>query len=84
MTLGDAPFIRYSKASPDSLAESLAKMVQKEIVDTRGANAEYPQKNDFKTPILIIIDRRFDMIAPLLHEVIEIYRSSRTKPCFRI
>ena len=68
ITLGDAPFIRYSKTSPDSLAESLAKMVQKEIADARAGNEEYPHKNDFKQTILIIVDRRFDMISPLLHE----------------
>jgi syntaxin-binding protein 1 len=68
ITLGDAPLIRYHNRGPSELPEKLARILSKQIDDVKKNDESYPQTNDFKKAILIIVDRRFDVMAPFLHE----------------
>jgi syntaxin-binding protein 1 len=70
ITLGDAPAIRYfdPKQSQDSIAAKLGNMVQAEIDNLHQVDEFYPEKNDYKKTVLLIVDRTFDMMAPFAHE----------------
>jgi syntaxin-binding protein 1 len=70
ITLGDAPAIRYydPKASGESVSAKLAKMLENDIENLQQVDSSYPEQNDYKKTILLICDRSFDMMAPLLHE----------------
>ncbi|KAJ2997799.1 vacuolar sorting protein VPS33/slp1 [Globomyces sp. JEL0801] len=71
ITLGDAPAIRYfdPSGSKDGVASKLAHMLSDEVNTLVKENdPSYPVKNDYRKTVLLIVDRSFDMMAPLLHE----------------
>ncbi|KAJ3370303.1 vacuolar sorting protein VPS33/slp1 [Kappamyces sp. JEL0680] len=69
-TLGDSPFIRFwdPAGNGNGIAGKLARMVQQEMKDLEARDDGFPVKSDYRKTILIIVDRTFDMMAPLLHE----------------
>ncbi|KAJ3409160.1 vacuolar sorting protein VPS33/slp1 [Chytridiales sp. JEL 0842] len=69
-TIGELPYIRYfdptaEKKSPSFL---LAQSLQNELDELCKLDPDFPPKTHFKRPTLIIVDRSFDVMAPLLHE----------------
>ncbi|KAI8916345.1 Sec1-like protein [Gorgonomyces haynaldii] len=74
-TMGEYPHIRYfsrpalfSTAAQKSVTSELAFLVQNELDLMCRTNPDFPPPSDFKRPILIILDRSVDVLAPLLHE----------------
>lgn len=70
ITLGDYPYIRFYDQNDcgNGMCKKLAVMVQKEMEYFKSVDSSYPEINDYKRAILIIVDRSFDMMAPFLHE----------------
>lgn len=70
ITLGDSPLIRYydPTGNGDGISAKLAKILKKDIDDISALDESFPPPSDFRRTILIIVDRSFDMMAPLLHE----------------
>eukprot|EP00842_Homolaphlyctis_polyrhiza_P005104 jgi/Hompol1/5595/HPOL_004565-RA len=70
VTMGECPYIRYHDPSGvgSGLCAKLALLVQHELEELRKVDDSFPPKTEFKPAILIIVDRSFDMMAPLLHE----------------
>ena len=65
VTMGEAPNIRYSASSPLSL--NLATLVQNSL--DRHVSMKGIDPSSFKRGgILLILDRTFDLLAPLLHD----------------
>ncbi|KAL2915942.1 syntaxin binding protein 1 [Polyrhizophydium stewartii] len=71
ITLGECPYIRYyeppSSASPGVCAR-LAQLVQNQLDETCKLDPSFPPPSEYKRAVLIIVDRSFDVVAPLLHE----------------
>lgn len=69
-SLGEMPFIRYHDPAGEkrSLSAKLANILQTELEEMKKLDPEFPPKSSFKRPILIIVDRSYDLMAPLLHE----------------
>ncbi|KAJ3137919.1 vacuolar sorting protein VPS33/slp1 [Physocladia obscura] len=69
-TLGEMPHIRYYDPLGDqsSLGYKLANCLQKELDSLHELDSDFPPKSQFRPPILIILDRSFDLMSPLVHE----------------
>ncbi|KAJ3068698.1 vacuolar sorting protein VPS33/slp1, partial [Podochytrium sp. JEL0797] len=69
-TLGELPHIRYHDATGEqnSLSFQLATTLQRDLDAYRESDPEFPPKTTFKPPVLIIVDRSFDLMSPLVHE----------------
>ncbi|KAI9207262.1 Sec1-like protein [Polychytrium aggregatum] len=69
-TLGDYPSIRYHDPSGSncSLSFKFASYLKDELDETCKNTPDFPAQNNFKKPILIILDRSVDVMAPVLHE----------------
>ncbi|KAJ1560234.1 vacuolar sorting protein VPS33/slp1, partial [Cladochytrium tenue] len=69
-TTGEFPFIRYHdpKGEKQSRSYKLASALQTELEELQKVDSDFPKKTAFKRPILIIVERSFDLMAPLLHE----------------
>jgi syntaxin-binding protein 1 len=50
------------------MCKQLAMMLQKEMDRFKTTGDTYPEINDHKRAVLLIVDRSFDMMAPFLHE----------------
>ncbi|KAJ3309329.1 vacuolar sorting protein VPS33/slp1 [Boothiomyces sp. JEL0838] len=74
--LGEYPYIRYHskpqafQTSPQkSLSGELAHLVQNELDELCRDDQTFPPQTKYPKAILLILDRRIDCIAPLIHEV---------------
>ena len=69
-TLGEYPFIRFHDPTNQrtSLSAKLAKLLQNELDELCKVDSDFPPKSPFPPGTLIILDRGYDPIAPLLHE----------------
>ncbi|KAI9346257.1 dynein heavy chain and region D6 of dynein motor-domain-containing protein [Obelidium mucronatum] len=69
-TLGELPHIRYHDPTgeQDSLSYRLATALQAELDNLQQADPDFPPKSTFKQPVLILLDRSFDLMSPLIHE----------------
>ncbi|KAJ3027855.1 UNVERIFIED_CONTAM: vacuolar sorting protein VPS33/slp1 [Siphonaria sp. JEL0065] len=69
-TLGELPHIRYHDPTgeQDSLSYRLATTLQNELDSLQQNDPDFPPKSSFKAPVLIIMDRSFDLMSPLIHE----------------
>ncbi|KAJ3236110.1 vacuolar sorting protein VPS33/slp1 [Chytriomyces hyalinus] len=71
-TLGELPHIRYHDASgenqPDGIPFRLATILKREFENKCEQEPEFPPKSSFRQPVLILLDRSFDLMSPLVHE----------------
>ncbi|RKP01437.1 hypothetical protein CXG81DRAFT_11991 [Caulochytrium protostelioides] len=73
-SLGELPHIRYHAATPqgvyqeDTLSSLLAFRVQNELDNLSRVDKDFPPPSPYPPAVLLIVDRTFDMMAPLLHE----------------
>ncbi|KAJ3270132.1 vacuolar sorting protein VPS33/slp1 [Terramyces sp. JEL0728] len=74
--LGEYPYIRYHskpqafQTSPQkSLSGELAHLVQAELDELCREDQSFPPPSKYPKAILLVLDRRIDCIAPLIHEV---------------
>ncbi|KAJ8327543.1 hypothetical protein BDV3_003364 [Batrachochytrium dendrobatidis] len=70
ITIGECPFIRYydPTGSGNGVSAKLALLVQHELDEICKVDKDFPPPSEYKRAILIIVDRSFDMMSPLLHE----------------
>jgi syntaxin-binding protein 1 len=75
ITLGEYPNIRhynrpskFSTSTEKSMSSQLAKYVQIELDAVSKADSSYPPRSRNPRPILLIVDRSIDVLAPLMHE----------------
>jgi syntaxin-binding protein 1 len=68
--LNDFPFIRFYNPSSanDGVSAKLAAQIQKDLEAYKEMDSSFAATSDFKRPVLIIVDRSLDMMAPFLHE----------------
>jgi syntaxin-binding protein 1 len=63
------PYIRaYQSGNIACLGEKLGKSLQKEVEHYAHLDPDFAQLKNQKRSTIIIVDRSFDMIAPLIHE----------------
>ena len=63
------PYIRaYQSGNIACLGEKLGKSLQKEIDNYAQLDTDFAELKKKKRATIIIIDRSFDMISPLIHE----------------
>ncbi|KAJ3286901.1 vacuolar sorting protein VPS33/slp1 [Rhizoclosmatium sp. JEL0117] len=69
-TLDEMPHIRYHDPMGDqsSLSYRLAMALQSELDDLYKMDTDFARKTTYKQPVLILIDRSFDLMSPLIHE----------------
>ncbi|KAI8614150.1 Sec1-like protein [Chytriomyces sp. MP71] len=69
-TLGELPHIRFHDPTGEKsgLSFQLATMLQQQLDYKCEHEPEFPPKTSFKQPILILLDRSFDLMSPLVHE----------------
>jgi len=69
-TLGEYPFIRFhdSTSQRSSLSSRLASILQRELDELCIKDDNFPPKSPYPPGTLIILDRGYDPMAPLLHE----------------
>ncbi|KAJ3201238.1 vacuolar sorting protein VPS33/slp1 [Entophlyctis luteolus] len=73
-TLGEKPLIRYHNPTghpPEetpSISYRLAATLQRELDNLCEQDPDFPPKSQYKPPVLIILDRSFDLMSPLVHE----------------
>lgn len=69
-TLGEYPDIRYydPRGERRNLGARLSFMVQEELDNLCRLDTDFPPKTSYKRATLIVVDRGFDMMTPLLHE----------------
>jgi len=66
-TLKEYPIVRYSNATP--VAHSLAALVQDRLDHMKNSSAEFAaMANSPNRATLLILDRAFDVMTPILHE----------------
>ncbi|KAJ1334801.1 hypothetical protein BSLG_007956 [Batrachochytrium salamandrivorans] len=70
VTLGECPYIRYydPTSTGSGVSAKLALLVQNELDLICKFNPDFPPDSGYKRAVLIIVDRSFDMMAPVLHE----------------
>ena len=66
-TLNQMPIIRF--ASSSALTNSIATLLNEKLVALSKSIPSWPAKSDKPRPVLLILDRSFDMISPFLHEL---------------
>ncbi|KAL1529052.1 hypothetical protein AB1Y20_000015 [Prymnesium parvum] len=66
-TIGEMPHIRHG-TSP--VASSVSAVLQEKLDDMAGPGSSFPSRilSDAERPTLLILDRSFDPLSPLLHE----------------
>ncbi|KAJ3291694.1 vacuolar sorting protein VPS33/slp1, partial [Blyttiomyces sp. JEL0837] len=69
-TIGEFPYIRYYDPLNEKKNASfrLAESLQRELDELQKVDEDFPPKTSFKKATLVIVERSFDMMAPLLHE----------------
>ncbi|KAI8926874.1 Sec1-like protein [Entophlyctis helioformis] len=70
ITIGECPFIRYYDPSGNGNGPcaKLALLLQNELDMLCKVDQEFPPPSEYRRAVLVITDRSFDMMAPLLHE----------------
>ncbi|KAH9276482.1 hypothetical protein BASA83_001183 [Batrachochytrium salamandrivorans] len=70
VTLGECPYIRYydPTSTGSGVSAKLALLVQNELDLICKFNPDFPPDSGYKRAVLIIVDRSFDMMAPVLHD----------------
>ena len=69
MTLEENPYIRYyNPGTSVTVADKLARVLQNEIDNYGQLDPDFAALRTRKRATFIIVDRSFDMIAPLLHD----------------
>ena len=66
-TTGDYPYVRFHSRN-DSVSHQFGLLVQDELNALCRLNPSFPPVSPFKRPVLVIVDRSIDCLAPLLHE----------------
>ena len=46
----------------------LALKLQEDLDELQHLDKDFPPKSSFKRPLMIIVDRSFDLMSPILHE----------------
>jgi sec1 family domain-containing protein 1 len=68
VTLGTIPVIRCPKnTASEQIAEKLDKKLRENLRDTRNCLFNENNQLNFQRPVLLIIDRNFDLATPLHH-----------------
>ena len=69
VTIEENPYVRYySPGTSVTVADKLAKVLQNEMNNYGELDSDFNALKEKKRATLIIIDRSFDMISPLIHE----------------
>ncbi|OUM61423.1 hypothetical protein PIROE2DRAFT_12576, partial [Piromyces sp. E2] len=69
-TLGDYPDIRYfdPEGSTSNIAAKFAYKLQEKLDNLTDIDADFPKKTPYKRTNMIIVDRSYDLVGPLLHD----------------
>jgi syntaxin-binding protein 1 len=68
VALGEYPQIRYFSSKKAKFSRILAELVQKEVDEYGRTDSSYPPSSNFSPAIMLILDRSFDAMTPLMHE----------------
>ncbi|KAG4305501.1 hypothetical protein PORY_001057 [Pneumocystis oryctolagi] len=73
ITLGEYPTIRYYlqsslNSSSPNLCSKIANSLQEQLDNYKKSNYEFPPESSRPKSVLFIIDRTFDVCAPIVHE----------------
>ncbi|KAG5437150.1 hypothetical protein PCANB_001126 [Pneumocystis canis] len=73
ITLGEYPIIRYylhpsSNSSNPDLCSKIANSLQEQLDNYKKLNKNFPPESPRPTSVLFVVDRTFDMYAPIVHE----------------
>jgi len=69
-TLGDYPDIRYydPECRNNTIASKFAYKLQEKLDKLAEIDNEFPKKTPYKRTNMIIVDRSYDLVGPLLHD----------------
>ena len=71
-SLGDYPDIRFydpeGNGNTSSIAAKFAYKLQEKLDNLSEIDSDFPRKTPYKRSNMIIVDRSYDLIGPLLHD----------------
>ncbi|ORX46023.1 Sec1-like protein [Piromyces finnis] len=69
-TLGDYPDIRYfdPDGNTSNIASKFAYKLQEKLDNLTDIDGDFPKKTPYKRTNMIIVDRSYDLVGPLLHD----------------